>query len=108
MGKRFGQVIRLKPEGIEEYVRLHQKVWPEIKGMISVCHLRNYSIYLKDNLLFAYFEYDGVDFESDMRLMAGHTETQQWWALVKPLMEPLETAGTDEFWAEMVEIFHLD
>jgi L-rhamnose mutarotase len=54
--KRFGQVIRLKPEGVEEYVKLHQKVWPGVKAMISAGQLQNYSIYLKDNLLSAYLE----------------------------------------------------
>jgi len=108
MKRRFGQVICLKPEGLEEYVLLHREVWPGVKEMIIACHLQNYSIYLKDNLLFAYFEYDGTDFESDMKKMAAHEETQHWWAVVKPLMDPLETAGPEEFWANMEEIFHLD
>lgn len=108
MKRRYGQVIRLRPEGLAEYVRLHREVWPDVKTMISACHMRNYSIYLKDNLLFAYFEYNGDDFESDMQKMAGHEETQRWWAVVKPLMEPLYTKGPDEFWADMEEIFHLD
>ena len=108
MAKRYGQVIRLKPEGIEDYVRLHQNTWPGVKAMISGCHLRNYSIYLKDNLLFAYFEYSGNDFSADMAKMSADAETQRCWAEVKPLMEPLETAEPDEFWANMEEIFHLD
>jgi L-rhamnose mutarotase len=107
MTRRFGQVIRLKPEGEEEYIRLHREVWPGVKEMILECHLHNYSIYFKDNFLFAYFEYDGKDFEADMKKMAAHEETQLWWDVVKPLMEPLKTAGPDEFWANMEEIFHL-
>ena len=54
--KRFGQVIELKPEGADEYIRLHREVWPDVLEMISSCNLRNYSIFVKDNLLFAYFE----------------------------------------------------
>jgi L-rhamnose mutarotase len=106
--KRIGQVIRLKPEGMTEYVRLHRQVWPDVVKMISECHVINYSIYLKDNYLFAYFEYVGNNFESDMGKMARNKQTQQWWAVVKPLMEPLQTATSGEFWATMDEIFHLE
>lgn len=108
MTRRFGQVIRLKPEGEKEYIRLHREVWPGVKEMILECHLHNYSIYFKDNFLFAYFEYVGEDFDADMKKMAAHEETQRWWDVVKPLMEPLGNAGPGEFWANMEEIFHLN
>jgi len=107
MANRYGQVIRLKSEGRDEYIKLHADVWPGVKEMILECGMRNYSIYIKDNLLFAYFEYVGKDFKADMRKMAAHEETQRWWSVVKPLMEPLQTAGPEEFWANMEEIFHL-
>ncbi len=106
--KRFGQVIRLKPKGMAEYVRLHRQVWPDVLKTISECHITNYSIYLKDNILFTYFEYMGCDYDSDMEKMASHEQTQKWWAVVKPLMEPLQTATPGEFWASMDEIFHLE
>jgi len=106
--KRFGQVIELKPEGVDEYIRLHREVWPDVLEIISSCNLRNYSIFVKDNLLFTYFEYSGTDFDKDMAKMASHPETQRWWAVVKPLMNPIKSASADEFWADMEEILHLD
>ncbi len=56
--ERMGLCIRLKPEAIAEYKRIHAAVWPEVLAAISACNIRNYSIYLKEreNLLFAYFE----------------------------------------------------
>ncbi len=106
--RRFGQTIRLKPEGAEEYVRLHAQTWPGVLAKIKECNIKNYSIFKKDNLLFAYFEYIGNDFIKDMDLMAQDAETQRWWAVVKPLMDPIETRSLGEFWADMEEIFHLD
>ena len=44
--KRYGQVLGIKPEYIEEYSRLHAAVWPEVLKMIHDCNIRNYSIYL--------------------------------------------------------------
>lgn len=106
--KRFGQLIYLKPEGVEEYLRLHAETWLGVLAKIKDCNISNYSIFLKDLTLFAYLEYTGTDFEKDMDLMANDPETQRWWDIVKPLMQPLETRGADEFWADMTEIFHLD
>ena len=53
--KRYGQVIKVKPDKIEEYKKLHAAVWPEVKKMITECNIRNYSIYLKDRCLFSYY-----------------------------------------------------
>lgn len=101
-------MIKLKPEGAEEYIRHHQAVWPGVLAKIKECNISGYSIFFRDNFLFAYFEYTGEDFQSDMAKMAAHEETQRWWGVVKPLMEPVETATPEEFWADMAEIFHLD
>lgn len=106
--KRFGQTICLKPEGADEYVRLHAQTWPGVLAKIKECNISNYSIFKKDYLLFAYFEYIGNDSINDMDLMAADPETQRWWDTVKPLMEPIETRSVGEFWADMEEIFHLD
>ena len=106
--KRYGQVIGVKPDKIEEYKKWHAKVWPEILDMITLCNIRNYSIFLKDNLLFAYFEYIGEDFEADMEKMAGDPKTQEWWAIQKPLQDPLGTRKEGEWWADAEEVFHLD
>lgn len=106
--KRFGQTIRLKPEGAGEYVRLHSKTWPGVLAKIKDCNISNYSIFRKDLTLFAYFEYIGSDFDGDMKRMADDPETQRWWDAVKPLMEPIETRETGEFWADMTEIFHIN
>jgi L-rhamnose mutarotase len=76
--------------------------------MIKQCHISRYSVFFKDNILFAYFEYTGNDFERDMEMMAADKETQRWWDVVKPLMDPLETRQPGEFWANMKEVFHLD
>ena len=106
--KRFGQTIRLKPGKAAEYIKLHAAVWPAVLRMIKECNIYNYSIFVKDNVLFAYFEYTGIDFEADMAKMASDEVTRKWWDVVKPLMSPVENIQPGEFWANMEEIFHLD
>ena len=104
--KRYGSTIRVRPEMIEEYKRLHVAVWPDVLRMISACNIRNYSIYLTGNTLFAYFEYTGNDFDADMKKMADDPVTQRWWAITKPCQERVPEAHPGEWWATMEEVFH--
>ena len=106
--KRFGQVIGVKAETFGDYVKYHADVWPGILNMIRECNIRNYSIFHKDGLLFAYFEYVGDDFEADMAKMAADPETQRWWDIMMPMQSPLETRAEGEWWANMDEVFHTD
>jgi L-rhamnose mutarotase len=111
--KRFGSVIGLREDKLEEYKKLHAAVWPDVLGMIRQSHIQNYSIYLRKlpdgcHYLFSYFEYTGSDFASDMAKMAADPVTQEWWALCKPCQEPLPDRAEGEWWAAMEEVFHAD
>ena len=106
--RRFGQVIKLKSGVTEAYRRYHAGIWPEVAKTIRDCGLRNYSIYLKDGYLFAYFEYVGSDFEADMARMGEDPKTQEWWAIMKPMQDPIPSRSAGEWWAGMEEVFHQD
>lgn len=111
--KRYGSVIGLRADQVAEYKKLHAAVWPDVLRMISTCHIRNYSIYLRQlddgrHYLFSYFEYTGADFAADMAKMAADPTTQKWWAVCKPCQQPLSNRAPDEWWADMQEVFHHD
>lgn len=105
--KRFGQVIKVKPEKYEEYKKYHADVWEGVLDQIKKSNIKNYTIFHRDSYLFAYFEYVGNDFETDMKSMADDPLTQKWWALNKPLQEQMEGCDENEWWANMEEIFHM-
>ena len=106
--RRYGQVIGIKPERIAEYEVLHAAVWLEVLATIHAWNIRNYSIFRHGTMLFAYFEYTGDDFDADMAKMAADPETQEWWALCKPMQEPVPDRAEGEWWAMMNEVFHTD
>ena len=106
--KRYGMVIKIKPDKFEEYKKLHANPWSEILELIRDCNIRNYSIFHKDNYLFGYWEYVGEDFKADMEKMARHPVCQEWWKLTDPCQVPLETRKEGEWWAEMEELFHAE
>ena len=106
--KRYGQVIRLQPGVLETYKKYHADVWPGVLATIHQCNMRNYTIFHKDNFLFATFEYVGDDFEADMAKMAADPTTQEWWEIMEPMQDPVETRAEGEWWADMEEVFHTD
>ncbi len=106
--RRFGQLLRLRPEFEQEYIRYHASVWPEVLQLIRDCHIQNYSIFLKDSVLYAYFEHTGQDYEADMKRMAADPKMQEWWAIMEPMQEPLPTRHEGEWWARAEEVFHTD
>jgi L-rhamnose mutarotase len=106
--KRYAQIIRLRPEFRDEYIRYHAQVWPEVLKLIRDCNIRNYSIFLKDDVLYAYFEYLGSNYEADMAKMAAEPKMQEWWKIMEPMQYPISIRTPGEWWAKMEEVFHTD
>ena len=106
--KRYGRVLKLRPEAREKYIEYHANVWPEMLRLIHRYNIRNYSIFLKDDTLFAYFEYVGKDFEADTAKIAADPKSQEWEAIMKPMQQPIPTRKAGEWWAMMQEVFHTD
>lgn len=103
---RFGQLGRLKKDKIEEYSRLHEAVWPEVLETITQCNLKNYSIFLHGDLVFAYFEYVGSDFDADMAKMDADPVTQKWWTHTHPCFEEFAVCPDSRFYHDMKPIFY--
>lgn len=103
---RYGSVIGLRPEKMDEYKRLHADVWPKVREAIRRSNITNYSIYHRDGYLFSYYEYVGDDYTADMAAMAADPVTQEWWAVCMPCQKPLDNRKDGEWWAEMEEVFH--
>jgi len=106
--QRYAQVIQLRAKDEAEYIRYHADVWPGVLERIADCGIRNYSIFLRNGVLFAYFEYHGTDFEADMRKMAADPETQRWWKIMDPMQAQMPDALPGEKWSPLREVFHFD
>ncbi len=111
--QRYGMVLGLKEDRLDDYKELHAAVWPDVLQKISDCNICNYSIYLHklpdgQHYLFSYFEYTGDDFEADSARMAADPMTQKWWAECIPCQEPLPDRAEGAWWSDMEEVFHQD
>jgi L-rhamnose mutarotase len=107
-GTRYASVVRLRPEHEQAYRQLHSEVWPQVLAALRRAHVRNYSIFLRDGLLFSYLEYTGEDYDADMAAIAADEATRRWWQLTDPCQQPLGSAASGQWWAPAEELFHLD
>ena len=111
--KRYGAVIGVRPEKLDEYITLHADTWPKVLATIAKCNIQNYSIYLgkldDGNLyLFSYYEYVGHDYVADMQKIAADPKTQEWWRLTDPCQIPQKERQPGEHWMTLPEVFHTD
>jgi len=106
--KRYGQRIRVKPERIHDYERLHAEAWPGVLDRIRRSNIRNYTIFRHGTDLFAYFEYVGDDFAADMAAMAADDTTPRWWALTDAMQDPDPDRVPGTWWRDLPEVFHTD
>lgn len=113
MKQYIGQIGRIKRECIEEYCRLHEvdiytDQWKGIRELIAECNIRNYNIFIEDDVVFGYFEYVGEDIDADMQKMADNELNKQWWAHTRPCFTKYAADSAEAFYSDMKQIFHLD
>jgi L-rhamnose mutarotase len=82
--QRVAFVIRVKPDRIEEYRRLHDPIWPELAAELKAAGMRNYSLWLQD---------DGTEF--------GYLECDDWEATCAYL----DRSEVHARWQEMMQGF---
>ena len=103
--KRVGMVIGINPDQIEAYKELH--AGPGVRDLLSKANIRNFSIFLQklddDRFYeFAYFEYFGADYESDMAWLDAQPENKRWLAMCDPMQIPL---SGETGWKHMPSIY---
>ena len=106
MTLRFGMVCRMRPEKREEYLALHRDVWPGIEALNTACGIRNFTIFVRGDVLFGYYEYVGDDYDADQRKMAADPLAQEWWALTAPCQIPFDENSDVSNWQILDEACH--
>lgn len=105
-GRRYGHLIRLKPEYQERYIALHAHPFPGLIRQLRASGLRNYSIFLHDDMLFSFYEYVGDDYAADMEAIAENDTVQDWWTLTDPMQTSLGPDDSDQWWTPIQELWH--
>jgi L-rhamnose mutarotase len=107
--RRFAMACRVHPDKRDEYLRLHADVWPTVERTITDCGIRNFTIFVRGDVLFGYYEYVGEDHSADQAKMAADPQTQRWWAFTDPCQFGFDDDAPDDVrWQELDEVWHLD
>jgi L-rhamnose mutarotase len=103
MTERSAFVLQVRPDRIDEYVRAHANVWPEMLDALRAAGIRNYSIFRRGNDVFGYFEADDVD--AALAYMEAQEVNARW---QDTMAELLEERVPDAGPPTLEEIFRLD
>ena len=70
----------------DEYRKRHDAIWPELKSLLKITGVEDYSIFLDEetNILFGVLK-----IENSMQLdeLPHHPVMKKWWAYMKDIME---------------------
>ena len=69
---------------LDEYIKRHDEIWPEMKDMLHAAGIRNYTIWNVGNELFGYYECDSV--AEAGRIQAESEVNARWDQYMKDLM----------------------
>ena len=99
--------LHVRPDGVEEYVKRHEAVWPEMRDALAAAGWHNYSLFMgPSGTVTGYVECE--DFEQARRAMERTEVNARWQREMAPFFQGLEGKRPDEGMAPLPEIFHLD
>lgn len=77
MGRmRYTWKARVLPGKLEEYIRRHDEIWPEMTETLNRAGIRNYTIWNLRDELFGYYECDDLDYA--LRVQADSPVVARW------------------------------
>ena len=105
--QRVGFRLQVRPEMMDEYVRRHAEVWPDMLQALRETGWTNYTLFLdrSDGTLFGYFE--TPDLEAAKAGMAAREVNARWQADMAPFFLALDGKRPDEGFLQLEDVFYL-
>lgn len=93
---------------IDEYILLHQDVWPEVKASIEEAGIIDMKIYRYMDRLVMIMDVDKTfDFERKAQIDSQNPKVQEWESLMSKYQKQIKGTEPTEKWVLMDEIFSL-
>ena len=97
------------PALIDEYCRLHERIWPEIADSIRSAGIAGMEIWRTGNRLFMVMETDATfDAAAKAAADASNPKVQEWETLMWRFQQPLPWADPGQKWVPMARMFELE
>jgi L-rhamnose mutarotase len=99
--------LKVRSEQMDEYVRRHTQVWPEMLDALRSTGWTNYSIFLdrSDGALFGYFE--TPDLAAALAGMGKTEINEKWQKDMAPFFENLDGVNADQGFTKLEHVFFL-
>lgn len=98
--QRIGFLIKVKPDKLAEYRRLHNPIWPELAEALKAAGMRNYSLWLRDDgTEFGYLECD--DWAAACAYLATSEVHTRWQEM---MLDYLDTTGDPKLASQPVQM----
>ncbi len=81
---RVAWKAQILPGRVEEYVKRHDELWPELKDVFRRAGIRNYSIWNVGTELFGYYECDDMEYAG--KVQNESPDVQRWNEYMKDVM----------------------
>ncbi len=79
-------LLKVKQGRLQDYLRAHDPVWPELREIMRQAGIRNYSMFWRDDgLLVGYLE--GEDIQGSLRRVAATEVSRRWEARMAEFFE---------------------
>ena len=104
--EQYAWKATVKEGMLNEYIRRHEEIWPEMVELLKAAGIRNYSIWNVDHDVFGYYECEkGIEFAT--RTQAESPLVDQWNEYMKDVMM-MEMDPETGAQPKMRRIFYLD
>ena len=101
--QRIAFLIRVRPEKLTDYLKLHNPIWPELAAELKASGIRNYSLWLRpDGTEFGYLECD--DWQATCAYLATSEVHDRWQEFMQNY---LDSATDDAAGGQPVELLEM-
>lgn len=106
--QRVAFLIKVKPEKLDEYRKLHDPIWPELIEELKAAGISNYSLWLQpDGTEFGYLECE--NWQSACEYLAASDVHKKWQTLMQNYLDTPLNDGQGSHPVTMLEqVFFLE
>ena len=104
--ERYAWKAQIREGCLDEYVRRHNEIWPELVALLKQAGICNYSIWNTGNEIFGYYECEkGIDYAA--KTQAESRIVERWNNYMKDVMV-MEMDPVTGAQPKLTEVFRLD
>lgn len=82
--ERYAWKAVVLPGKLNEYIKRHNEIWPEMTAVLNEAGIHNYTIWNTGNELFGYYECDNINYAA--KVQAESTVLAKWNEYMKDVM----------------------